>query len=262
MTQVLVTRPYEASQQLAEQLDALGLSPIVMPLYTFAARNPSFEMATAWPTPGARKLAVFTSPRAVRVGLWHNTKDFFNDQEFAVIGPATRAKLESLGNASHLQAPAGFTSEDLLQMPELATLPGDAVIFCAPGGRKALASGLAGMGWNVVKAMVYERVTLLPAREQIEAVSGADDLISIWTSVSALELARELLPGAVWAKILCTPALVISTRIQHHLIQLGARCVELADGPGNTDLLHSILRLVGQKDSSWSRYQALTGAKA
>ena len=250
MTQVLVTRPKEASQQLAEQLDALGLSPIVMPLYTFAARKPSFEMATAWPTPGARKLAVFTSPRAVRFGLSYIPKEFVSDLEFAVIGSATGAKLESLGHASHLQAPAGFTSEDLLKMPELASLPGDAVIFCAPGGRKALASGLAGLGWNVVKAMVYERLTLPPARGQIEAISQADDLISIWTSVSALELAREHLPGSAWAKILCTPALVISTRIQHHLQQQGARRVELADGPGNTDLLHSILRLVGQTGGS------------
>ena len=249
MTQVLVTRPKETSQQLADQLGALGFFPIVMPLYTFAARNPSFEMTTAWPTPGARKLAVFTSPRAVRFGLLHIPEECMSDLEFAVIGSATRARLESSGHASHLQAPEGYTSEDLLQMPELASAPGDAVIFCAPGGRKALASGLVGLGWNVVKAMVYERVTLLPARGQIEAISGADQLISIWTSVSALELAREHLPGGVWAKILCAPALVISTRIQHHLQQQGATRVELADGPGNTDLLHSILRLVGQADS-------------
>ncbi len=43
MTHVLVTRPKDASQQLADQLDALGLVPIVMPLYTFSAREPEFD---------------------------------------------------------------------------------------------------------------------------------------------------------------------------------------------------------------------------
>jgi len=244
MTQVLVTRPLEASQKLADQLDALGLSPIVMPLYTFTACTPPFEMATAWPNPGVRKLAVFTSPRAVHFGLSQIPEDCLNDLEFAVVGSATRAILESSGHTVHLQAPVGFTSEDLLLMPELALELGDAVIFCAPGGREALEKGLGELGWNVVKAMVYERVTLLPTSVQIEAISAADELISIWTSVSALEIARAHLPEAAWDKLLCKPALVISKRIQHHLQQLGARRVELADGPGNTDLLHSIQRLI------------------
>ena len=244
MTQVLVTRPLEASQKLADQLDALGLSPIVMPLYTFTARTPPFDMATAWPNPGARKLAVFTSPRAVHFGLSQIPEDCLNDLEFAVVGSATGAILESLGHTVQLQAPLGYPSEVLLLLPELALELGDAVIFCAPGGREALEKGLGELGWNVVKAMVYERVTMPPTPVQIEAISSADELISIWTSVSALEIARRHLPEATWDKLLGKPALVISKRIQHHLQQLGATNVELADGPGNTDLLNSIQRLI------------------
>jgi uroporphyrinogen-III synthase len=250
MTQVLVTRPAGAAQQLAGQLDALGMSAIVMPLYTFAARQPSIEMATAWPSPGARKLAVFTSPRAVQFGLQHIPEDHVDELEFVVIGSATRARLESAGYQVHLQPPTGFTSEDLLLMPELALELGDAVIFCAPAGRETLANGLVEIGWNVVKAMVYERVTLPPTPEQVEAISNADKLISTWTSVSALEIARQYLPEAAWEKVLCKPALVISNRIQHHLQQLGARHVELADGPGNKALVDSIQRLVRQADIS------------
>lgn len=93
--------------------------------------------------------------------------------------------------------------------------------------------------------MVYQREPLYPAADQIDAITAADDLLSIWTSISALELARKHLPGDVWAKILNAPALVISSRIQHHLQQLGAARVERADGPGNTELLQSILRLTG-----------------
>jgi uroporphyrinogen-III synthase len=155
MTQVLVTRPLEASQQLAEQLGAVGLSPIVMPLYTFSAREPGPDLAAAWPARGERCLAVFTSPRAVQFGTMHIPKDRKGELEVAVIGSATRASLEASGFTVHLQAGSGYTSEDLLRMPQLASNPGRAIIFCAPGGRQTLLNGLGKLGWGVTMAMVY-----------------------------------------------------------------------------------------------------------
>ena len=98
MTHVLVTRPLEASEQLARQLDALGLFPIVMPLYTFAARNPAIDISSVWSEKRRRKLAVFTSPRAVQFGLpYIPAHDQLNGLEIAVVGSATRASLESFG---------------------------------------------------------------------------------------------------------------------------------------------------------------------
>lgn len=242
MTHVLVTRPSEASTQLAEQLDAAGLSSIVMPLYTFAARTPSAESSMALSRPMRRRLAVFTSPRAVQFGLPHIQQDDLGNLEFAAIGSATRARLEDSGQRVHLQSQSGYTSEDLLQVGELAADPGEAIIFCAPGGREALAKGLARLGWTVSRAMVYERVALQPGAEQVDAILGCGDLLSIWTSISALEFARERLPTVAWERILNEPLLVISGRIQHHLQQLGASRIHLADGPGNAELLRSILR--------------------
>ena len=241
MTHVLVTRPLEASKQLADQLDAEGLTAIVMPLYTFSARQPSGESLSALSGSRRRRIAVFTSPRAVDYGLPHIRRDDLNHLELAAIGSATRARLENAGHQVHLQSGKGYTSEDLLEIDELARDPGDAIIFCAPGGREALAKGLSGLGWRVSKAMVYERVCLQPEPGKVEAILGCGDLLSVWTSISALDLAYEQLPAAVWEKILSAPMLVISGRIQHHLQQLGAGRVELAVGPGNADLMRSIL---------------------
>jgi uroporphyrinogen-III synthase len=254
MTHVLVTRPLESAQALAGKLESLGLLPIVMPLYGFSKREPSLDMVSDCSAhkdqaPARRQLAIFTSPRAVQFGLAHIPLDQLTDLEFAAIGSATRSELEACGHAVHLQAAAGYTSEDLLQLPELVRDPGDAFIFCAPGGRETLVEGLDDLGWRVVKAMVYERVPLQPGSETIDALLGAEDLVTVWTSISALKLAMETLPGDAWKKILMAPALVISTRIQHHLQQLGATSVELADGPGNPELLQSILRLMGQQAS-------------
>ena len=250
MTQVVLTRPLESSRELADQLDKHGLSSIVMPLYTFAAREPEVDPGSAWSDPEKRSLAVFTSPRAVRYGLAHIPTERELALEFAVVGAATRRELEKYGYSVHLQAKQGYTSEDLLREPELATEPGQAVIFCAPGGRDALTKGLTALGWEVSSAMVYERLPLLPDSSQVQALSDADDLLSTWTSISALELARESLPVEVWDKILRAPALVISGRIQHHLQQLGANHVLRADGPGNKQLLQSILRLTGRQTNA------------
>ncbi len=248
LTHVLITRPLEASLQLAEMLqDPLAgqqLKAIVMPLYRFTALQPPQKMQAAWSGSTGRKLAIFTSPRAVQYGLTWLGSEKLKRLEFATIGPATRAQLESAGHANHLQAATGFTSEDLLQMPALAKAPGEVVIFCAPGGRQTLAEGLEALGWSVNSAMVYERVALQPEPDQVEYLLTAPSLLSLWTSVSALELAEKNLPLAAWKKILQAPALAISARIQHHLQQCHGRQVLLADGPGNRELLSSIERII------------------
>lgn len=244
MTRVLVTRPQEASQELAGQLQAHGLEAVIMPFYTFQARSPDIEVDQAWRETERRKLAVFTSPRAVEFGLSYlPPPGACGDLQLAVVGSATRASLEDSGRKVDVQASAGFTSEDLLRAPQLAEKPGVAVIFCAPEGRETLAEGLESLGWKVKKAMVYERVPLPPDPLLVEHLRKNGGLISVWTSISALNLAEQYLPRDVWGRILEAPALVVSSRIRQHLQQLGAGFVELADGPGNTQLLYSILRL-------------------
>lgn len=250
MTHVLITRPLESSQPLADQLGALGLIPIVMPLYGFTGCQPDVDLSSVWSSNNLRKLAVFTSPRAVQFGLpFIPSQKRLDKLEIAVIGSATRVSLEASGYPVHLQARSGFTSEDFLQIEGLQQNPGVAVIFCAPGGRETIAEGLAGLGWKTIKAMVYERVALPADPGQLDYLDGCSDLISIWTSISALKLAEESLPPGLWGKILGSPALVISSRIQHHLNQLGASCVVMADGPGNPELLQSIVRMTGQRTS-------------
>jgi len=248
MTHVLVTRPLDKSRQLADQLQSHGLIPVVMPLYKFSPRDPLPEVSLVWSQEQLRKLAVFTSTRAVQFGLpFIPRQNQLDGIDIAVVGSATRAALEDRGYRVHLQAGAGFTSEDLLQVPALANDPGVAVIFCAPGGRKTLAEGLADLGWQTIEAMVYERVPVQPGPDHVESLRNCGDLISVWTSISAIDIAEKYLPGDVWVKILGASALVISSRIQRHLVKLGASRVELADGPGNPELLRSILRLKGEQ---------------
>ena len=243
MTHVLITRPREASLQLAGQLGGLGLDSIIMPLYSFFARAPGIDLQSIFDESDSRKLAVFTSTRAVRFGLEHIPADRSDKLEFAAVGDATRDKLKAAGLQVQLRAGSGYTSEDLLALPELAIDPGSAILFCAPGGRETLAQGLAALGWGVSIAHVYDRQTLQPTQKQLDEIVSAERLISVWTSVAALKMAQTHLPAIAWTKILTSPALVISTRIKHHLLQQGATAIELSDGPGNDSLLRSIRRI-------------------
>ena len=244
MTHILITRPQESSTQLANQLNQPGIHTIVMPLYTFFSNDPGNVIDETLASPHARKIAIFTSPRAVQFGLKHVPPEHLDMLEFAAIGSATCTSLEHCGLKVRLQSSCGYTSEDFLQIPELAINPGSVIIFCAPGGRKKLATGLQEMGWTVSNAMVYQRQPLPPSREQVDDICEADNLISIWTSIYALEIAREYLPAAVWSKILNAPALVISARIKHYLQQAGAKHIESAEGPGNSALLQSLKALL------------------
>lgn len=243
MTYILITRPLESSQQLAGMLEADGFSAIVMPQYEFSEKDPDIDLKLAWSISKGRQLAVFTSPRAVQYGLPVLPDPHKTELEIAAIGPATKAQLESCGYTVNLRAKTGYTSEDFLQIPGLAEASGDAVIFCAPGGRKTLAEGLRNLGWQVELAEVYQRSPLIMSSKQLEVLSRVDDFISVWTSVSALEIAEEQLPEATWEKILRAPAIVISARLQQYLQQAGATFVEQTDGPGNSEILKSVLRL-------------------
>jgi len=245
MTYILITRPLTASQQLAGQLDDLGMNPIIMPFYTFTERDPGFDLDAHWSGKG-RKLAVFTSPRAVEYGLPHIASATADMLEIAVVGAATRRALEKSGRQVHIQASSGYTSEDLLELPELAEQPGEAVIYCAPGGRDTIAEGLAGLGWSVTKALIYERVSLSPSHAQLEELDSATELISVWTSVAAIDLAAQSLPAILWQKILASPIVVISARIQQHFQTLGATRTELTEGPGNPDIFEAIIDLTSE----------------
>ncbi len=243
MTHVLITRPLEAAQQLADRVGQFGLQPIVMPLYGFRGRAPGTDWLAPWRDTKQRRLAVFTSPRAVQYGLGHIPAGLRPELEYAAVGAATRARLQEAGCAVGVMASGGYTSEDLLAAPALAAAAGAAVIFAAPGGREALAAGLERLGWKVATAMVYERCPLRPGQDQVDAIDAAGSLLSVWTSVAAIELAEKYLPGAAWKKLLASPMLVISARMAHHLQDKGALSTSVAAGPGNDDLLQSVRQL-------------------
>lgn len=237
---VLITRPLEASEELASQLSQSGMHGVVMPFYAFAAQQPDVDVAAFLAGSDGRRMVVFTSPRAVDYGIGYIPLAQRAGLEFASVGDATRRQLEALGLTVNWQPESGYTSEDLLALAGLKSNPGTAIVMCAPDGRGVLKPGLESLGWTVSNAMVYQRVWTPPAAQKIDEIVAAQQLLSVWTSTSALIGAQKNLPAEAWSKILAAPALVVSRRIKHHLQQRGASDISITGGPGNADLLQSI----------------------
>jgi len=215
----------------------------VLPAYRFEPEFPGFDFADAWGA-GNRRLAVFSSTRAVEFGLRQLPAGFLDGVQLAAIGPATANALDSAGYAVSVLPAGGFTSEALLNEPQLACDPGDAMIFAAPGGRVKLRQGLEELGWDVRMAYVYRRVELDVPDEQARALAGADGIISAWTSASAVQVLLEKLPEAAWEKICGGRCVATSQRLKARLAAGGARSIHVTDGPGNDAISACILHLI------------------
>lgn len=242
-THVVIARPQPEAGELAERLADAGLIPVVMPAYRFTPAQPGAELSDFALVKG-RRLLVFTSKRAVEFGLPSLPAALLGECDLAAIGPATAAALASCGYPVSVQPEDGFTSEHLLAHPDLALNPGSALILAAPGGRTALAEGLAARGWRVATAFVYQREDIPPAAEETAKLVAARSVISVWTSENAMRALAGSLPESAWQKICAGMAVVTSERLARALTALGAENVAVAPGPGNDDLYAQVLQLI------------------
>ncbi|NIM70270.1 MAG: hypothetical protein GTN86_09365 [Xanthomonadales bacterium] len=240
---VLISRPETEARQLAASLADTGLEVVVMPAFRFGPQQADIDFAAGWPAAG-RRLAVFASPRAVEFGLRQLPTGFLREARVAAIGPATARALEQAGEPVALLPEQVYDSESLLQAPELADAPGVAIIFTAPGGRRALQTGLAALGWSVHMAHVYRRIALAAPVTGIKKLNSARRIISVWTSGNAMQALAEALPPQTWEKVLAGAWLVTSARLAEQARALGSRATEVTEGPGNDRIRESITRLL------------------
>lgn len=240
---VLITRPEPEAGQLAASFEGTPLTPVVNPAYAFEPLCPRLALDGAWPDSG-RRLAVFTSTRAVEFGLRQLPAHFFDGVEIAAIGPATASALERAGLQVSLVPQGKFDSESFLGHPALAREPGRALIFAAPGGRELLQQGLGEQGWQVSVIHVYRRKDLEPASAALAGLVAATGVISVWTSENAMRLLAGALPEAAWQKICKGTGVVTSGRLGQALKELGVGRVIVAGGPGNEPIRASVMELI------------------
>ena len=244
VTHILITRPLPEANALAQCIASeTRLTPVQLPAYEFAPIHPGVSLETAGPGDG-RRLAIFTSTRAVQFGLRQLPAGFLNDVEIAAVGPATAGALEQHGYHASLVPAEIFSSEGLLDMTEIKASPGHALVFTAPGGRTVLQDSLKALGWVVEVLHVYERKASEFPPEALAQLEGQASIASVWTSEHALRNVFTGLSGPICEALRQGPAVVTSGRLENIASQLGIRGVTVAEGPGNDAILDAIRTLI------------------
>jgi len=249
---VFISRPLHEAEELAAMLAPLGLETIVQPAFDYHPVDARAEAPDAFAElEDAQRsdLVVFTSTRAVNLGLPQLPREVLWRARVAAIGPATARALMASGIRVGVVSPEGYTSEALLKTLAGEKKPasgsrGAAFIIAAPGGRRALADGLARLGWNPCFIMVYRSQPAALDQAAMAMVSDAAGLLSVWTSGNAMTGLAQRLPPATWFRICQGDWLVISKRLQRLARAYGPSRIHLAGGPGNTDLLTAIRALL------------------
>ena len=233
-------------------LAPLGLESIIQPAFEFLPTDPRRECPDSYAefeAANSQDLVIFTSPRAVMHGLAQLPRDVFLTVRIAAIGPATASALAAAGLRGSVTPADGFTSEALLET--LAADPARAAngqrrafILAAPGGRQALAEGLATRGWRVRMLLVYRSEPAKIDQDALAQLQEAAGVLAVWTSGNTMNALSQRLPPATWFRLCLAEWLVISERLQRLARAYGPARIHLAGGPGNGAILASIRSLM------------------
>lgn len=245
---IVITRPRDEANELAERIGGLRAEVLTLPAYEFRPSEPFPDLVALLADASAndaRPLVIFTSPRAVEHGRTHVPDGILSRCRVAAIGPTTARLLEEDGVTVSVQAEQGHTSEDLLAaipacdggVPEAAR---EAFILTAPGGRAALADGLRGRGYKPHLLLVYERKPAALDRRVVEALREASSILSVWTSADSVHSLSQRLPGECWSRLCAGEWVVISERLARVARSFHPARVHLAPGPTNADLARAI----------------------
>ena len=236
---ILLTRPESQQEPLASKLEAAGATVVAFPVIEIVPRAESVAATEAAALEEAA-LSIFVSSNAVEHGIRYASG------KTAAIGPATAAAIENAGKTVDVRAESGYSSEDLLALPELKDVDGKAVrIVRGSRGRELLAHTLESRGARVQYLSVYDRrLPDYPAADidALEARWRAGDIaVVLAMSVESFENLLELLPESLKPELNKTRLVTPTKRVLKEIEERypGAD-VTLADGPDADAILEAV----------------------
>jgi uroporphyrinogen-III synthase len=217
---VIVTRPARQAAGLAQQLAALGATPICFPSIIIlppADRAPLDRAHAALPT---YDIAIFVSANAAEYGV----PAVWPVKVTAIAtGPGTAAALTASGVAAVRIPASTFDTEGLLALPELSDVSRRRiVIFRGQGGRETLGETLRARGATVDYVDCYRRAApQASAAGLVEVLDEERAHALTLTSSEGLDNLWALLEGDARARLQRLPAFAPHPRIAEHARALG-----------------------------------------
>ena len=239
---IVITRPARQAAQLAQQISAVGGTPLIFPTIAILPPDDRRALDDVHRRLAQFDYAIFVSANAAEFGVGDPAAWPAAVPAFAP-GPGTAAALAAAGIGDVRQPRTTMDSEGLLALTEFTAPAGKrVVIFRGGAGRDLLADTLSARGAHVTRVDCYRR-----ARPQ----SGAEGLVAAWrerridaitlTSSEGLNNLWEMLDSYGRSELAATPAFVSHSRIAERAHALKLARVIVAE-PTDAGLIASLLQ--------------------
>jgi uroporphyrinogen-III synthase len=238
---ILITRPARQAARLAQQIAAVGGTPLVFPAIVILPPADARALARAHRDLDRYDFAFFVSANAVEYGV--GDARAWPDRIVAFApGPGTACALAAVGIVNVRVPTTTMDSEGLLALPELANVTDKrAIIFRGDSGRELLAETLRARGArvDVVDCYTRARPEASPAG-LVEALrEGRVDATTL-TSSEGVDNLWAVLDGHARANLAAVPAFVPHARIADRARALGVATV-IVTPPADAGLIAALL---------------------
>jgi uroporphyrinogen-III synthase len=237
---ILITRPFAEAEKLAHVLREENFDPVVLPAMEIQAYDNDLALDEALLK--SDKL-IFVSRNAVKHLLDHHAQQLKNFKgAILAIGEGTASELYACGIKEVLYPSPPYTSESLVEMPELDNLLDQQItIFSGLGGREFLAQTLIERGADVMTIATYQRQKITYTPETLQ--NAFDNIVcTVSTSMESLQDLVEIVAASpLHTFLLATPLLVIS----HNMVNLAKKIgfsnhLLVAPGADDTSILETL----------------------
>jgi uroporphyrinogen-III synthase len=230
---VVITRPRAQAGTLAAAVDALGRTPVLLPLLDISPLPDQEPLKAVLAGLADYALVAFVSPNAIDAAFAH-LDGWPAGVAIAVLGEGSRAALAQHGvtdATASIASPgldAGSDSESLLRALDLSALAGRRVLIVrGETGRELMADGFAAAGAQVTTVASYRRRVPAMSAPLAATLHGLLDAPNDWIVTSS-----EALRGLVELVGQLAPATTVSKLQQQHWIVPHARIAETARALG------------------------------
>ena len=194
---ILVTRPAAQAEALCAAIVAQGGEPVRLPLLGIGPAEDTAELAAIVPRLDEFDLAFFVSPNAIQYALdfilplraWPATL------AVATVGKGSAASLHARGFDRVISPPAGFDSEAVLALDAFSAsrvVGRKVLILRGNGGRPLLGETLRARHAQVEYVSCYRRWTMTYAEDELAALVGALDALTLTSTEAVAPFAAQL----------------------------------------------------------------------
>lgn len=251
---IVVTRPAQQAGSLKQALQAQGAQVIALPVFAIQQVEDADlqQVQQHLQQLASYDIVVFISANAVRFTLAlldAQQRLALGNCRIAAIGRKTAAALQAQGLAVDFVPAEGFTSEDLLALPNLQQLQGQRILIArGQGGRELLAKTFSQRGAQVDYADTYVRACPPRPADDLKQHHQAQQLdIIALTSSEGIANLLEMQGDPEWIK--GVPLLLGSQRMAMTARQLGfTGTLVVADNPGDEAMLRALVQWVQERE--------------